>query len=79
MGEAEQVGIEVGARFITLNTMDWEALLFYEKLGYAIEFIRAGYDKDSKMFMLRKNLLESEFLQFESDGPFCPRTRENLN
>jgi ribosomal protein S18 acetylase RimI-like enzyme len=53
---AEKIGRERGARFATLNTMDWEALPFYEKQGYSVEFIREGYEKDSKMFMLRKNL-----------------------
>lgn len=54
MQEAETVGREQGALFATLNTMDWEALSFYQKLGYSIEFIREGYEKDSKMFLLRK-------------------------
>jgi ribosomal protein S18 acetylase RimI-like enzyme len=56
MHEAEQIGRERGARFVALNTMDWEALPFYQKLGYLIEFTREGYDKNSKMFMLRKIL-----------------------
>jgi ribosomal protein S18 acetylase RimI-like enzyme len=56
MHEAEKVGKERGAFFSTVNTMDWEALPFYEKLGYSIEFIREGYEKDSKMIMLRKTL-----------------------
>jgi len=56
MHEAEKIGVEQGALFVTLNTMDWEALPFYQKLGYSIEFIREGYEKDSKMFMLRKTL-----------------------
>lgn len=56
MHEAEKIGRERGASFVTLNTMDWEALPFYQKLGYSIEFTRKGYEKDSKMFMLRKNL-----------------------
>jgi ribosomal protein S18 acetylase RimI-like enzyme len=56
MLEAEQVGKARGARFATLNTMDWEALPFYQKLGYSIEFTRTGYDKDSKMYLLRKAL-----------------------
>lgn len=47
---------EHGASFVTLNTMDWEALPFYQKLGYSTEFIREGYETNSKMFMLRKNL-----------------------
>ncbi len=56
MHEAEKMGREHGASFVTLNTMDWEALPFYQKLGYTTEFIREGYEKNSKMFMLRKNL-----------------------
>lgn len=56
MNEAEKIGTERGARFVTLNTMDWEAFPFYQKLGYSLEFIREGYDNDSKMFMLRKKL-----------------------
>ncbi|HEY2811677.1 MAG TPA: GNAT family N-acetyltransferase [Rhabdochlamydiaceae bacterium] len=56
MQEAEKIGKERGARFVTANTMDWEALPFYKKLGFTVEFTREGYDKDSKMFLLRKNL-----------------------
>jgi ribosomal protein S18 acetylase RimI-like enzyme len=56
MHEAERVGKKEGCSFATVNTMDWEALPFYEKLGYSIEFIREGYDKESKMYMLRKTL-----------------------
>lgn len=53
--EAEKIGRMHGATFVTLNTMDWEALPFYQRLGYSIEFTREGYEKGSKMFMLRKN------------------------
>jgi GNAT superfamily N-acetyltransferase len=56
MKEAEKIGIERGCTFATVNTMDWEALDFYRALGYAIEFTRTGYKKDSKLFMLRKAL-----------------------
>lgn len=56
MHEAEKLGRKHGASFVTLNTMDWEALPFYQKLGYSIEFTREGYEKGSKMFMLRKSL-----------------------
>jgi ribosomal protein S18 acetylase RimI-like enzyme len=56
MYEAEKIGRKHGALFVTLSPMDWEALPFYQKLGYSIEFTRTGYEKDSKMFMLRKNL-----------------------
>lgn len=54
--EAEKIGRKRGASFVTLNTMDWEALPFYQKLGYSIEFTREGYEKHSKMFTLRKTL-----------------------
>lgn len=56
MREAEKIGKERGASFVTLNTMDWDGLSFYQKLGYSIEFVREGYDKDSKMYMLRRAL-----------------------
>lgn len=54
--EAEKIGKDRGAKFVTVNTMDWEALPFYKKLGYSVEFTREGYDKNSKMFVLRKAL-----------------------
>ncbi len=53
---AEKIGLERGCTFSTINTMDWEALHFYEGLGYSIEFIREGYEKQSKMYMLRKGI-----------------------
>ncbi len=56
MAEAEKIGNENGCAFATVNTMDWEALSFYQKFGYNIEFIREGFEKNSKMFMLRKKL-----------------------
>lgn len=56
MREAEKIGKERGASFVTLNTMDWEGLPFYQKLGYSIEFVREGYDKESKMYMLKRAL-----------------------
>lgn len=61
MHEAEAIGREQSATFATVNTMDWEALPFYEKLGYEIEFIREGYEKESKLYMLRKPLFFSTF------------------
>lgn len=33
MQEAEKIGKEKEARFVTVNTMDWEVLPFYQKLG----------------------------------------------
>lgn len=56
MQQAEKIGIERGCTFATVNTMDWEALDFYKKLGYEVEFTRSGYKRDSQLFMLRKSL-----------------------
>lgn len=56
MVEAEKIGKERGCSFATVNTMDWQALGFYQKLGYVLEFTREGFEKDSKMYMLRKAL-----------------------
>lgn len=56
MLQVEQLGKERGCTFATVNTMDWEALLFYQKLGYTIEFVREGFKQFSKLFLLRKSL-----------------------
>lgn len=56
MLQAETIGKKHSATFAVLNTMDWEALPFYQKLGYSIEFVREGFEKGSKMYMLRKSL-----------------------
>ena len=52
---AEQLGAERESKFITVSTMDWEALSFYQNLGFEIEFERRGYVKDSKAYFLKKN------------------------
>lgn len=54
MQAAEKLGKERGCTFSTVNTMDWEALEFYKKLGYSVEFARQGYAKDSTFYFLRK-------------------------
>lgn len=56
MNEAEKIGRERKCSFSTVDTMDWEALSFYQKLGYSIEFVRKGFEHDSSMYMLRKEL-----------------------
>ena len=56
MLEAEKIGRERKCTFATVTTMDWEAFPFYQKLGYNTEFVREGYEKASKMYMLRKEL-----------------------
>ncbi len=54
MMAAEKFGKENGCTFAAVNTMDWEALYFYKKLGYEVEFERHGFLKDSVFYFLRK-------------------------
>lgn len=56
MKAAEKLAIENGCNFVAVNTMDFEALEFYKKLGYTVEFERKGFDKNSSMYFLRKDL-----------------------
>ena len=53
---AFQYGKDKGCTFATVNTMDWEALGFYQKAGFIIEFERHGFLKDSIFYFLRKEL-----------------------
>lgn len=55
--EAEQLARQHNCRFATLCTMDWEGEPFYKKLGYQVEFVREGYDQDSKMIFMHKSLM----------------------
>lgn len=54
---AEQSGKGRGCLFAAVNTMDWEALDFYKKQGFQIEFERHGFLEDSVFYFLRKELL----------------------
>lgn len=56
MNEAEKLAHENDCNFIAVNTMDFEALGFYKKLGYNVEFERHGFDKNSIMYFLKKDL-----------------------
>ncbi len=56
MQMAESHGIENLCKLMTVNTMDWEALDFYKKLGFYVEFERIGYEKNSSFYFLRKDL-----------------------
>lgn len=53
---AEDLGKKRNCTVSCLFTMSWEALGFYQKHGYEIEFVREGFEKDAKMYMLRKSL-----------------------
>ena len=56
MQRVEILASEHHCTFLTLSTLDWEAKPFYEKLGFHVEFERAGYANDAIMYMMRKNL-----------------------
>jgi GNAT superfamily N-acetyltransferase len=53
---AENLGKERNCNFSCLFTMSWEALPFYQKRGYQIEYVREGFEKGAKMYLLRKTL-----------------------
>ena len=57
MQAAEQLGKDSKCNFMAVNTMDWEALDFYKKLGYSVELERKGFEKDSIFYFLRKELI----------------------
>lgn len=57
MNEAERLAKDSQCRFIAVNTFDWEALDFYKKLGFYVEFARKGFDKNSVFNFLRKDLI----------------------
>ncbi|MDR3476597.1 MAG: GNAT family N-acetyltransferase [Gammaproteobacteria bacterium] len=56
MAAVEKLAVENHCPFITVFTMDWEALDFYKKLGFYVEFERHGYEKNSIFYFLRKDL-----------------------
>lgn len=57
--DAEKLAQDNNCNFIAVNTMDFEALEFYKKLGFTVEFERKGFDKNSCMYFLRKDLKNS--------------------
>lgn len=55
MQAAENLAKEKGCISAAVNTMDWEALDFYKKLGFRVEFERHGLAKNSIYYFLRKD------------------------
>lgn len=58
MQKALEFGLAKHCSFATVNTMDWEALAFYQKLGFSIEFQRQGFAHGSVFYFLRKSLIQ---------------------
>lgn len=61
MQKAETYAKKNKCLFATLNTMDWEALDFYKKLGYHVEYQRTGYLHHSVFYFLRKELVRLSY------------------
>jgi mutator protein MutT len=51
-------GRERGCRFAFVETMNFQAPAFYQKLGFHSEFSRAGFAKNTIFHYLKKNLIE---------------------
>lgn len=56
MSKIEEWAKENKARFLVLDTFDFQAKEFYEKSGYEVEFIRKGYQNGHKLYKMRKEL-----------------------
>lgn len=56
MQKAIEKGQKVGCHFAHLETMDFQALGFYQKLGFTLEFTRKGYAHGVEMHYLKKEL-----------------------
>lgn len=54
--EAEDYAKRKGCFCVTLDTMDWEALGFYKKQGYDLEFERRDYVGGAMLFFLIRKL-----------------------
>lgn len=56
MQRVEEKARESHCLFMAVNTFDFEALGFYQKLGFEVEFQRHGFLKDSILYLLKKPL-----------------------
>lgn len=56
MDKAMKGGKKFGCSFAHLETMNFQALAFYQKLGFSLEFTREGYHQGVSMHYLRKKL-----------------------
>ncbi|MBP9752190.1 MAG: GNAT family N-acetyltransferase [Proteobacteria bacterium] len=57
MKKAESIANNLKLKKINISTMEcWDSLSFYKKLGYKVEFVRTGFDKDLKQYFLSKRI-----------------------
>ncbi len=56
MEKIHEYGKEQSCKMATVSTLDFqEALLFYQRLGYKIDFVRDGYTNNFKVYFLKRN------------------------
>jgi len=56
MSQALAYGKERGCPFAFVETMSFQALGFYQKMGFELEFTRSGYKHNTSFHYLLKNL-----------------------
>ena len=56
MNHALEFGKKQGCQFAFVETMSFQALEFYRKFGFVIEFSREGYARNTVFHYLKKNL-----------------------
>lgn len=56
MRRAEEIAKERNYKMITVETMDFQAVDFYKKLGFQIDFIREGYTNGYKSYFFSKSI-----------------------
>jgi ribosomal protein S18 acetylase RimI-like enzyme len=56
MRAVEQLATDSRCHFMAVNTMEWQALDFYKRFGFFVEFERRGFDNDAIFYYLRKDL-----------------------
>ena len=56
MEHAFDYGRQRGCNFAFVETMNFQAPEFYQKLGFVVEFVRTGFAKDTSFHYLRRDL-----------------------
>jgi ribosomal protein S18 acetylase RimI-like enzyme len=57
IGHVEEYAKSQNCDFVFLETMSFQALDFYEKLGFKVELKRDGYAEGASIYYLKKNLV----------------------
>jgi ribosomal protein S18 acetylase RimI-like enzyme len=56
MQHAINYGKSRNCTFVFVETMNFQAVGFYQKLGFNVKLSRGGYDKNSSLNYLKKDL-----------------------